>query len=215
MAYTYNKLVADKRTPGSIANWGNRKDLPVTDILHEAEAKIYSKLRVFEMVTRAPITLTSGNETATAESDFLQGLTIKWNADGRPIDLKDPVGFEESCFRDENGKLPDGMPSFYSAIPNDNGGGTYYFETEADEDYSGFQWYYRRPAPLSPTNQTNFLTNRYPTLLRRACMMFAYEHQQDFDRAARTEASVNQMLFDANVEADIALNGAIHDSQVR
>lgn len=215
MAYTYTTLVADKSTAGSIANWANRTDLPAAFILEEAQAKIYSRLRAREMIAKAAISLASGSETTAAPSDFISAIQIQWNEDGRPIDKMDVSGFEERCYRDATGSLPEGKPCVFTAIPTDAGGGTYHFDTKADQAYAGFQWYFKRPALLSSSNETNFLTVRYPTLLRRTCMIFAFEHQMDFQRAATVEASVNQMLQEAAVEADTDLAGAIFDSEVR
>lgn len=215
MALTYDILVGSKQTAGSIANWASRSDLPTESILAEAQSWIYDRLRAREMIAHAALTITAGAEEIPAPDDFLQSMSLQLHADSRPLDMMDVVGFEERRYRDSDGALPSGRPTVYAAVPGDTGGGTYYFDVSADQTYTGQQWYCRRPEDLSGSNQSNFLTVRYPTLLRRACMIFAYEHQMDDQRMAQTEATCLRMIQEANVTADMALNGAIYDSEVR
>lgn len=48
-------------------------------------------------------------------------------------------------------------------------------DSPTDQAYQYILTYYQQPAPLSADNPTNFLTSRYPRLLRAACMMGAAE----------------------------------------
>lgn len=215
MPLSYTTLVADKSTQGSIANWASRTDLPVTAILEEAEAHIYGRLRAREMIKRAAFSLSAAVDTTDAPSDFISAISISLNGDSRPLDKMDTAGFAERCFRDEDGALPEGKPYVFHGVPSGDGGGTYYFETTTDQAYSGFQWYYHRPAALSPSNTTNFLTFRYPTLLRRACMIFAYEHRQDWQQMGTYQGLVQEAIDRASIEADTDLAGAIFDADIR
>ena len=71
MAYNWTTLTAAKTTLGSIANWVNRTDLPTDNILLEAEAKIYERLRVREMQVITTLTVAADENSVSLPSDFL------------------------------------------------------------------------------------------------------------------------------------------------
>lgn len=216
MPYDYTTLVADKSTPGSIKNWVARSDIPSDLILEEAQSWIYAIIRPREMRKNAPITITKDAESIDAPADFMSSLSIMLNQDSEPLWKYDVTGLQELQIRDENGALPDGKPYRYAGIPKDvaTGGGTYYFETKSDEDYAGFQWYIFRPANLSSGNPTNFLTARYPTLLRLTCLFLGYQHAKDWVAADRIEPRAIGQANQVNVEADTDLAGVIQDRMV-
>lgn len=176
MAYDYATLTGVKTTLGSIANWVNRSDLPVDLILSEAEAAIYERLRVREMQTIATLTVAEGDNSVALPSDFLD--PIEW----RPYGWPDPVLFVNEtsleAHRDEDGNLYDGDPSRWAIV-----GETAYVDVACSSEFSGKLMYYKRPASLSVSNTTNFLTVRYPGLVRVACISKAYEHMKDMQNA--------------------------------
>lgn len=60
-------------------------------------------------------------------------------------------------------------------------------DSPPDQQYPYLLTYYQQPAALSGSNATNFLTSRYPRLLRAACMMAGAEwtkesNQGQYDR---------------------------------
>ena len=67
--------------------------------------------------------------------------------------------------------------------------------------------YYDTPAALGSGNETNFLTIRYPILLRSACMMRAYEHMKQTALATGYMQKAMADINEANVTSDMARRG--------
>lgn len=175
MAITYTVLTGSKTTTGSIANWVNRSDLPTDNILIEAEAWIYERLRVREMQSRVVFQVDSGSNTEALPADFLD--PISWT----PYGYTDPLPYYHEDLlqdqRDTDGTLQSGTPSRWVII-----GETVYVDVSASSNFVGQLHYFSRPDALSGSNDTNFLTTRYPSLLRHACMAHAFEHMKDTAR---------------------------------
>lgn len=190
MAISWTVLTGAKSTAGSIANWLNRSDLPTENILLEAEALIYERLRVREMMAQSTLTFSSGGSTAALPSDFLDPIQYLPYEYGYPL----PFYHEETlrATRDENGNLFSGTPSRWSIL-----GTTAYVDVNCSANFSGQLMYYARPESLSVTNTTNWLTTRYPSLLRYACMLKGYEHMKDDKRAAQYLAVSEKEIADA------------------
>lgn len=196
MSIDYATLTAaSKTTEGSIRNWVNRDDIPVTNILIEAQAAIYESLRVREMTAlQESFTFAINTDSVALPADFLdpiQFLPWQW---GDPLPLYNEGSLRKS--RDENGTLLSGSPSCWSIV-----GVTAHIDVSAVAAFSGELMYYALPAVLSGTNTTNFLTTRYPSLLRYACMMKAYEHMKKTD-----DAKGYMMLMMAGVQSAAASN---------
>lgn len=143
----------------------------------EAEAFIYESLRVREMLS----------QNTTFQFD------ISTSSEALPSDFLDPIQFHphtwdhelpyyhEASFlapRDEDGALYTDEPSAWTII-----GTTAYVDVLCEANFAGVLLYYALPTALSSSNETNFLTTRYPSLLRYACMAKAYEHMKDGARA--------------------------------
>lgn len=177
MSYTYSGLIAGKSTSGSLANWVNRSDLPAADILTETQAWLYQRLRVREMQARATLTFTTAAQTASLPSRFLDPISYTPYTYGDPLPFFNENTLQD--YRDENGALLTAVPSRWTII-----GETAYVDVLPISNLSGVLMYYAQPADLAATtNETNFLTIRYPKLLRHACMAMAYEHMKDTDRS--------------------------------
>lgn len=171
MAITHTVLTGTKSTAGSIANWLNRTDLPVTNILLEAEALIYETLRVREMQAREVLTFAISTQTASLPSGFLDPISFRPYEWGSKMPFVHEDMLDE--YRDATGTLSSGTPSRWSVV-----GTTAYVDVLPSAEFSGMLLYYKTPDALSASNETNFLTTRYPSLLRYACMTKAYEHMK-------------------------------------
>lgn len=187
----YSTLVAPKTTPGSLANWVNRSDLPSAEILFEAQALIYETLRVREMQSRAVLSFPMGVQSSALPAGFLDPLGYQPN--GWRCDL--PFVHENTLneFRDEAGVVSTGTPSRWTVI-----GEAAYVDTLPDEVFSGMLHFYKQPDALSAFNETNFLTMRYPSLLRYACMAKAYEHMKQPSEAAGYISAAEAAVLKAN-----------------
>lgn len=200
MAITWTVLTGSKDTEGSIANWVNRSDLPTTNILLEAEAWIYQHLRVREMITRTTLTVAAAAQSVALPDDFLDPITWTIYGDSYPLDYMSEDKLQES--RDPDGVLVTGAPNQWAII-----GSTIYVNCLCSTAQTGIFMYYARPAALSVSNETNFLTTKYPTLLRHACMAFAYEHMKDTGRAQQWMQTATLKLAEAKATADLVRRG--------
>lgn len=193
---SYTTLTATKTTAGSIANWVSRSDLPTADILTEAEAMIYQDLRVEDMLTRTTLTLALAATSAALPSDYL-GLRsftpYGWEA---PMLYVPPEKMVEQV--DDEGTFASGTPTMFMVM-----GGTAYFDLATDEAITGRLLYYARPAALSVSNETNFLTIKYPTLLRYAILHLAYEHMKDQAQGQEYLAKFMAQLAKVKVADDL------------
>lgn len=191
MAIDWTTLTAAKTTDGSIADWVNRSDLPTTNILLEAEAKIYEKLRVREMQTRGTLTFAASTQTASLPTGFLDPISFRPYEYSTPLPFVDEDGLQE--YRDENGTLTGGTPSRWTIV-----GDTAYVDVLPTAAMVGTLLYYKTPTALSASNTTNFLTSRYPSLLRHACLFVAYQHMKDTEQATVSFQLMSEAVAAAN-----------------
>lgn len=198
----YSTLVAGPDVKGSIQYWINYARIDSDGILEEAQAWIYSKIRTRDMIASEDITLSAGVSTASFPSGYLDALHFGIPGYINKLRLKDVEWFRTHLGWDESADLPEGVPTYWcdfnSAIN---------LNTKADQDYTAKMLFYRRPAALSSSNTTNFLTTRYPTLLRRACLMFAAEARKEYDLFDREEMRALQAVKEVMVEDDTAKRG--------
>ena len=169
----------DKTTEGSIKQWVNDSTVPPLTILTEAEAWIYERIRTHEMLKLdSSLTMSVGVATLTLPTDFLQARSFfitggaTWGQ-GR-LRKKVPEEVEASFQYDKTTRVNARPDSYYV-----HGGTTIEFDVPADETYGTRLLYYAIPTALSGSNETNFLTQRYPTLVRQACVGRANEFLKD------------------------------------
>ena len=196
----YTTLVAAKTTAGSLANWVNRSDLPATEILAETEAWLYQRLRVREMVTDAAFTFADATSSTALPAALLDPIKFQ------PYEWGEPLPFiHEEAFRpgrDSAGALFEGTPGQWTII-----GTTAHVDVLCDGAFAGRLMYYAQPTALGSGNLTNFLTTRYPKLLRRACMAQAYEHMKDTQRAIEYAQYAELDIAEAMRTNDMARRG--------
>jgi hypothetical protein len=169
MAVTWAVLTGLKTVSGSIQNYVNRSDLPVDNILIEAESWIYERLRVREMMSKTVFQFDADAYQEALPDGFLDPVHFwpyGWGGALPYVNYEMWVGL-----RDEDGALFEGEPCKWTVL-----GETAEVDVSCSENFAGILTFYDTPAALSNSNPTNFLTRRYPTLLRHVCMMKAYEH---------------------------------------
>lgn len=130
------------------------------------------------MVTDATFTFDNNTSSEALPSAFLDPIQfVPWDW-GTPLPFVAPESFLP--LRDEDGVIEDGTPSCWTII-----GTTAYIDVTIDDtdNYSGRLMYYAQPTALGSGNTTNFLTSRYPKLLRYACMFAAFEHMKNTARS--------------------------------
>lgn len=188
----YTTLVGTKSTAGSLANWLNRSDLPVAEILSESEAFIYERLRVREMQVVTTLTFADESSSEDLPADFLDPISFLPHGWGQPLLYVHEEALR--AYRDEDGNLFESpTPSRWTTI-----GTTAHLDVKLDGSFSGHLMYYARPAALGASNTTNWLTMRYPRLLRTVCMGIGMEHMKDTQRADSYLARGEALIADAS-----------------
>jgi hypothetical protein len=98
--------------------------------------------------------------------------------------------------------LVDGIPNWWG-IWNE----TIYFDVAFVQQTQGVLQYYRSLPLLSASNPTNFLTNRYPQLMRTACMAAAADFMKDTDEYNKLVTRLSALTQQVNVENDMSMRG--------
>lgn len=195
----YTLITGAKSTTGSLKNWVNYDLLPVDELLIDAQNFIYSRLRVREMRATAAIAVSIGNATAALPARFLDPIFLLDTKLSAPIAMTHEADLLQTISRDANGATLNGVPARY-AIYNE----AINFDCGWDSARTLTMLFYQRPALLSGANLTNFLTDRYPRLLRCALLAFAADYRQDDANYARWIQQVAEMIAAANAEADLS-----------
>lgn len=198
----YTTLTGTRETVGSIKYAINYDRIDPAGILVEAEAWIYAKLRVRLMTAVADIALTSGVSTAAFPTGYLDPLHLCIPGVISRIKLKDIEWFRSHLGWDESAVLPEGPPTYWADL-----GGAIQFNYKTDQAYTAKMTYFRTPDALSADNPTNWLTSKYPTLVRRVCLMFASEARKEYDTFDREEVRAQQVIAEIKVEDDMGKRG--------
>lgn len=203
---TFTVLTGAKTVDGSIRNWVNRgSDLPATTILTEAQAWIFTEsdkaLRVRKMMAEDVLTFSAGLNEANLPADFLdpiEYLPYEW-WEALPYVVRTSLRIE----RDSSGNVLAGEPSCWAIL-----GTTAQVDRAPSTAFSGILAYYAKPTALSGANETNFLTDDYPTLLRHACLGKAYSHMKDYQRSTAEFSMAKALIAEINKVDDLYLRGA-------
>lgn len=205
----YNSLVASKGTAGSLANWVNYSDaiLPLSDIISDAQTFLWDHLRVHDMVSSGSFTIASGASTAAIPGGLnaaggVLGVIIVLdsnNAEIRPRIARN-VLFRQPL--DSNQVIQQSWPLYYGIAD-----GQFVFDCAASQDIPCRFLYWKQPAFLSVGAPTNFLTTRYPHVLRRACLMMAADFLNDREKYQSYMQLLIAEIEAMNVSNDTILEG--------
>lgn len=197
----YAQLTAAKSTANSIASWLNWDLAPVTDILAEAESSIYSELRVREMKALATGTIVTAAVSLALPTYFLAPLSFRRiGASAGRIEIFDSEQMETRNCIDDTGAFISSVPTECQIIGDPP---VAYFNVESDDDYPYRLVYWARKAPLSGSSTTNFLTSRYPKLLRQACLAEGFSYMKEWDASKNAEQKMKELIYKANSEYDL------------
>jgi len=202
----YTSLIAPKGTPGSIANWINFSDtlLPLSDVLHEAQALIYDTLRVRYMRSIVDVAIASGDAEADLPTGTLEVLAL-WDDVNEKLEARDPAGLQSLRAIDTGtNDYSQSRPGYFSVYDE-----KLQFDVAADQAYTFRAMVYALPPFLGETNLTNFLTTRWPTLLRTACLAIAADWTNDDARYQRFVSRLQPLIEQASVSDDMLLHGMI------
>ncbi|MFT3987180.1 hypothetical protein [Aestuariivirga sp.] len=199
MAMSFTTLMGDKSTEGSIKYYVRHSEVPSASILESAQGYIYSKLRTREMKKLlAGVTIASGDTAIALPADFQDPISLWLDRDYKQaLSILDEEHFEERVDRDSSGNLYQGTPCQCTMDAT-----TIYLDVAADQTYYYRMWYYATPAALSVSNETNWLTARYPQLLEAICKAYAYRHREDDASADKWLQIGVATIEDANAQYD-------------
>ena len=200
---TYGSLVGPKSADGSIKNWINYNLLPVEAILTDAQAMIYSLLRVREMRTSSVVTLAVGASSVPLPTGFLDPLAIIGKDGIGDAELVDEMELERLRLYGSDGTLQTGYVT--SCAPR----ATLDFNAATDSARQFSILYYAQPAPLSLANQTNFLTMRYPHILRAMTSAVAADFRHDDANYTRFFQRATTFITAAAINDDLSRRGMI------
>jgi len=211
----YNTLVSAKSVVGSIAWFCNYAKVDPVIILTEAQAAIYDRMRVREMRTLDTSTVTvatAGVASYPLPENFLDPIRPLTDNQGNCYVFKT----EGELIRRRNydpttGLIISGTPAFWSIFDE---------QVQFDCAFQTAGWVlnllcFKSPAPLGPTNTTNFLTNRYPHVLRRACQMIAADFMDDDTAFARHQGKLEADIEMAMANNDLTWHGVELDTSFR
>lgn len=202
MGMTYTTLIADKSTSGSIKRWVNYSLLDVEQVVLEAQALIYQTLRVREMRFEFDnLAIASGDFYEPLPAGFLDPIALKDITNNISLKLRseDKIVHARSY---DNGVLIKSIPQRF-AIYDEAIQFECAYESAATLNLVG----YKRLDDLSASNNTNFLTNRYPHLLRVACLAQAYDFMSNTTKAQANLTMLSALIDKTNAESDLSYRG--------
>lgn len=198
----YTTLTGSVTTAGSIRYAINFARVDADGILEEAQEWIYQRLRVRQMMATANVSISSAASTASFPTGYLDPIQFGIPGHVNTLRLKDAEWFRSHLGWDEDAALPEGPPSYWCDFDT-----TIQFDTKADQAYTAKMVFFKKPDLLSGSNETNWLTDRYPTLVRRACLMFSAESRKEYEMMNNAELKALQLIEDIKVESDLAMRG--------
>lgn len=207
----YTELIADHDTDGSIRNWCNDSRVPATTILTEAEAWIYTKLRVRKMLfTHTTTSLAAGSDTIPLPSDYVAAYFFRFTGTVQSRPARRLLDYVLSQFTyDGNGNQTTGIPQYYATDESN-----IQFEVSTSQALNFLFKYYRRLPALSDSNKNNFLTDDFPYLLRATCLWRAYEHLKNTREKQYWLAIAQAQIDEAHKDSDLEMAGMELQMQV-
>jgi hypothetical protein len=207
MAMSYTALTGALAAVGSIRRLVNNPTIDPDDVLEDAQAEIYTRLRTREMRTTATLTGAIGSRSIALPADFLDPISLR---DRYMIDIvqTDPDALLAMWATDASGNPIQTEPSRF-AIFNE----AIQFNVALDAAYTFTLAYFKRPAALASGNQTNFLTTRYPHLLRAACRKHAYIFLKNTGERDKANQELQAFLTEIAVQDDLSYRGFVPDER--
>ena len=207
---TFTVLTGSRTTAGSIKEWVNHGSIPSETILTDAQAWIYQRLRVRQMLTSTTGTLTESQGSIALPSGYRGPYQFQFT--GTNLSWPDPKRWEwvrKNITYDGDGSRTLGKAQFWATEA-----ANIQFEVLADQAYPWDFAYHRSLAALSTDTETNFLTEEYPRLLRAVCMGFASEWTKKSDDRNYWLAIAASETFEASKESDLEMIGLEMDMNI-
>lgn len=176
---------ADLKT--GVANYLSRDDLAsrVPEFIGLGEDRLYADLRVRFMETSADVVITSGVQTTTLPSGFLQARSVYLTTTPvQRVEYRAPIEFWQIY-----AKLPAGTPYTFTIEGED-----FVWGPAPDANYTATVLYYARPADLVDDADTNGLFPLAPGLLLYASLIEAAPYLANDPRILTWSAMYDDLL---------------------
>lgn len=208
MAMSWTSLTAVKTTAGSIRRWVNWDELDADQCLEEAQALIYQTLRVREMRTEfSDLSLAVGDYYKALPTGFLDPIALIDKTNNIRLKMRTEPALLGRRFYDV-GVLASGTPENFAIF-----GERFQFEYKYDAIATLNLVGYKSLDLLSVSNTTNFLTTRYPHMLRTACLVQAFSMMNNQAREQTESAKLVALIQKTNAESDLSLRGMVPDGE--
>lgn len=203
MPMNFTTLTGEKSVSGSIKSWLNYGKIDSEGVLLESEAMIYSSLRVREMRSSETLTVKVGASGVDLPDGFLDPLSLRDITNDTDLE---PYAEEllEQTRTWTDGVLDSGDPAFFAIFDEQ-----FQFDCRTTTQWRARALFYKQPVSLSVENDTNFLTTRYPHILRMACLATGARFADDQARYER-----EQRLLEAKIDEINALDEQSRRGQV-
>ena len=190
----YTNLIAGKGVDGSIQNWINNDRVSATTVLTEAEAWLYRRLRVRQMIATQSAAMTIDADTVSLPTGFRAPIWFTITGTERQeLNMETVQEVEDDFEYDGSGNRLSRKPRIFYVAAS-----TLQMDAPALLAYTYRLVFYQTLTALGPSNKTNFLTDLAPRLLRCCCLAFASEFMKN-------DADREYWLGNAMIEID-ALN---------
>jgi hypothetical protein len=204
----YSTLIAAKTTPGSIRSWVRYNELfDVEQILVDAQGYIYQRMRIREMrMVALAQTITIASESVALPSNFLDPIKFQIRYPRTILHLRPEAAlFGEYRDYDSDGELLEDYPANYCIMNDSDEVARAYLDVKTVEELRYDLLYFGSPALLAATsNETNVLTNRYPHILRQACIGFAGLSMKDYEEGGSALKMADGMIDNAKEMDDLS-----------
>lgn len=203
----YATLIADKTTSGSIRRWVGHTDLDVETILEDAQAHLCRALRVREMREEHTATIPQGSAAAPLPPRFLDPISVhlrngtQLHQFAADVDLARMRAFRP--IESGNALVSVEFPQFYGLWDQH-----IIVDGRVKNDTLLYMIYNARPEALSASVDTNWLTDRYPHLMRRAILYYAYDFRHDYEKADRQLAVLTDEIRQTMIENELSRRGS-------
>lgn len=195
----YTSLTGTKGASGAIRTWIN-KDVPADEILTDAQAYIFRRLRVREMVTSTTGTITASATSLPLPARYLATVRMRVTAPSTfDVDRVTIEDIDDGRVFDSTGAMVTGQPSRFGVS-----GTSAEFAYAADQNYTYAWRFFQQPVALSTDNETNWLTDKAPRLIRATCLAFANEYMKDDNEVTRwlqvSDVEMRQLMIEDDFE---------------
>lgn len=207
MPTNYTTLVGAKTLSGSIKRAVNYAEIDSEVVLEEAQTLVYSMVRVREMRALWTQAVSVGDYYKALPSDFLDPID-PYIRDTANLKYKSTTETDLIARRTyTSGAVDSGTPSRWAIFDE-----KVQFDSKFDTATTLQLLYYKSPALLAgTTNETNFLTTRYPHVLRQGCVVRAHAFMKNWTAFNEELPILQAMIERIGVEGDLVYRGADTD----